>query len=135
MFAKYTCDRRTLNVKPCTLGIKPEYRNQNVRVEQYQLNQSKRIQMIGYTTECDKNGFWLKMKCSINNNPYTMILKAPDASGHIRGRPVFDFRKLNAICELIESYMPTMRDFDEFYAQPGLITTYNVVRVKVDPFP
>ena len=54
-----------------------------------------------------------------------MILKAPDASGHQRGRPVFDFRKLNSICELIESYMPTMRDFDEFYAQPGLITTFD----------
>ena len=41
--------------------------------------------MIGYTTECDKNGFWLKMDCSINNNPYTMILKAPDMSGNRRG--------------------------------------------------
>ena len=53
-----------------------------------------------------------------------MILKAPDLSGHRRGRPVFDIRKLNAICELIESYMPTMRDFDEFFAQPGLITRF-----------
>jgi len=81
--------------------------------------------MIGYTTECDKNGFWLKMDCSINNNPYTMILKAPDLSGHRRGRPVFDFRKLNSLCELIESYMPTMKDFDEFFAKPGLITTFD----------
>ena len=125
MFAKYTCDRRTLNVEPCTLGIKPEHRNTTVRIEQYPLNRQKRIQMIGYTTECDKNGFWLKMDCSINNNTYTMILRAPDLSGHRRGRPVFDFRKLNSLCELIQSYMPTMRDFDEFFAQPGLITTFD----------
>ena len=51
MFAEYTCDRRTLNVEPCELGIKPEFRNSTVRVEQYPLNQQKRIQMIGYTTD------------------------------------------------------------------------------------
>ena len=125
LFAKYTCDRRTLNVDPVRLGIKQEYRNVHIRTEQYPLNRKKRIQMINYTTECDKNGFWIEMNCSINNNPYTMILKAPDAQGHQRGRPVFDFRKLNTICELIESYMPNMHDFDEFFAQPGLITVFD----------
>ena len=78
VFAKYTCDRRTLNVPPCNLGIKPEYKNANIRTEQYPLNSEKCIQMIRYTTECDKNGFWIEIDCSINNNPYTMILKAPD---------------------------------------------------------
>ena len=30
VFAKYTCDRRTPNVKPVRLGIKPGYENKNV---------------------------------------------------------------------------------------------------------
>ena len=59
VFAKFTCDRRTLNVAPRNLGIKPEYKNSHIRTEQYQLNSEKRIEMIGYTTECDKNGFWI----------------------------------------------------------------------------
>ena len=33
IFAKYTCDRKTLNIKPVNLGIKPEYRNKNIRIE------------------------------------------------------------------------------------------------------
>ena len=125
LFAEYTCDRRTLNVEPCGLGIKPEHRNSRIRIEQYPLNREKRIQMIGYTTECDKNGFWLKIECSVNNNPHTMIVKAPDLSGHRRGRPVFDFRELNALCELMVAYMPTMKDFREFFANPGLMTTFD----------
>ena len=54
-----------------------------------------------------------------------MIVKAPDLSGHSRGRPVFDFRELNALCDLMVAYMPTMIDFNEFFAKPGLITTFD----------
>ena len=123
IWAKRAMDRKTINVEPVRLGIKEGYSKTYVRTEQYPLNKEKRRNMINYTEECDKNGFWLKMECSINNNPYTMILKAPDMRGVKRGRPVFDFRKLNDICDLIESYMPTMSDFNEFFSQPGLMTT------------
>ena len=104
LFAHFTCDRRPLNITPVKLGIKPEHRDKNIRIDQYPLNRTKRVQMIGYTIECDKNGFWLPIKNSLINNPYTMIIKAPDLDGYKRGRPVFDFRKLNSLCELKPSY-------------------------------
>ena len=125
VFAKYTCDRRTFNVEPVKLGIKPGYENKQIRTAQYPLSSEKRISMIAYTLEMDKSEFWLPIKTSINNNPYTITLKKPDAAGVIRGRPALDMRKLNEICVLMESHMPTIKDFDQFYSQPGLITAFD----------
>ena len=125
IFAKYTCDRRTLNVEPAKLGIIPEHRNKQIRISQYHLNNEKRKSMIAYSLEMDKSNFWKNIKTSINCNPYTITLKKPDAAGIRRGRPALDMRKVNQITSLMESHMPTIKDFDQFYSQPGFITAFD----------
>ena len=81
--------------------------------------------MIAYTLEMDKSGFWDKIENAVNNNPYTIILKAPDLTGWKIPRPVFDLRLLNSICDLIDCVMPTQRDIDQFFARPGLMSIFD----------
>ena len=52
-FAQYTCDRKTLNVEPVGLGIKPGYENAEIKIDQYPLNRD--------TMEMDKSGFWKRL--------------------------------------------------------------------------
>ena len=125
-FATHTCDRKTLSVKPAPLGILPEYRNTPIKVDQYPMNKEKRIAMIAYTIEMDKTGFWDKIENSVNNNPYLIILKAADLTGWKRPRPVFDFRKVNEKCKLMDSHMPTRTDYDLFFDKPGIMSLFDL---------
>ena len=123
VFALHTYDRKTMKLKAAVrLGLKDEYRNVTHYLEQYPLNREKKLAMINETIELDKNGFWIPIEMSKNNIPYTVIAKKPDAEGHVRHRAAFDARSINKFCELIQAKMPTMRNFDDFYARPGLVT-------------
>ena len=123
IFALHTYDRKTMKLdEPARLGIKEAFRNVTHYLEQYPLNKQKRLAMINETIELDRNGFWIPIETSQHNIPYTVIAKKPDATGHIRHRAAFDARTINQYCELIKAAMPTMRNFDDFFARPGLIT-------------
>ena len=73
IFAKHQYSRRTYNMKPARLGIKPEFRDNQYFAKQWQLNVHKRASMINYTIENDNNKFWRRIKCSENCIPYTML--------------------------------------------------------------
>ena len=123
VFALHTYDRKTMKLKKAVrLGLKEEYRNVTHYLEQYPLNKEKKLAMINETIELDKNGFWIPIETSKNNIPYTVIAKKPDAEGFVRHRAAFDARSINKFCELIQAKMPTMRNFDDFYSRPGLVT-------------
>ena len=122
IFAKRLFDRRTLkNVEPAKLGVLPEYRNHHCFIRQYNIPPTQRLHMIQYTQHNDQNGFWTEIDDALNCIPYTMVPKK--TNGVItRWRPAFDARRINQWCTLLPSWMPTMRDFDEFFALKGLIT-------------
>ena len=122
IFAKRMYDRRTLFVKPVRLGIKEEHRDKVCYVPQYNIPPKQRQFMINYTWHNDLNGFWQACYDSTNCIPYTMVAKKDSAGKISRYRPAFDARVVNQYCELIPSNMPTIRDFDEFFARRGLIT-------------
>ena len=108
--------------KVVRIGLKEDYRNVTHYIEQYPLNKEKKLAMINETIEMDKNGFWIPIESNQHNIPYTVIPKKPDAEGHVRHRAAFDATGINKYCELIKAKMPTMRNFDDFYSCPGLIT-------------
>ena len=123
LFAKHLFDRRTLkNVAPARLGVKPDYLDDVCFIRQYNIAPLQRIHMIKYTQENDKNGFWYTLSGSENCIPYTMVPKKGKDGKVSRWRPAFDARGVNKWCVLKPSWMPTIRDFDEFFALKGLIT-------------
>ena len=46
VIAKRTCDRRTLNVEPVALGIKPGYENAQIRVAQYYTTYTQSLALV-----------------------------------------------------------------------------------------
>ena len=123
IFAKYMYDRRTLNIKPVRLNLKPECRNKRYNIDQYPINKDKRISVINETTHFDNNGFWIPCDSSVHNTPYTVILKKPTAGGYIRARMAFDARQINNDCVLLEANYPTPKEFDDHYSRGFLTTT------------
>ena len=125
-FAKRLYDRQTIkNVKPARLGIKPEHRNEHCYRRQYPLNKEARAHMINFTQVNKENGLFVKVDSTVHLLPYTMVKKKPLKDGYIRQRPAFDARQGNSYCVLIKVHMPTQRDFDEFFATPGLMTLFD----------
>ena len=123
LFAKQLFDRRTLkNVAPARLGVKREYMDDVCFIRQYNIPPLQRLHMIKYTQENDGNGFWYSLKDTENCIPYTMVEKKGKDGMASRWRPAFDARGVNKWCVLKPSWMPTIRDFDEFFALKGLIT-------------
>ena len=125
VFAKYTYDRRTMNVKPVRLGILPQYRHIQCYVPQYPISRIKRKWMIVYTHENEKNGYWRKVAATLHCIPYTMVPKKKNGV-IVRYRPAFDARVVNQYCELFRANMPTMRDFDDIHSIKVLFTLVNV---------
>ena len=123
IFAKYMYDRRTLNIKPVRLNLKPECRNKRYNIDQYPINKDKRISVINETTHFDANGFWIPCDSSVHNTPYTVILKKPTAGGYVRARMAFDARQINNDCVLLEANYPTPKEFDDHYSRGFLTTT------------
>ena len=122
-FATHIYSRRTLeNVPIAELGIRDNQRNKKCYRPQYNLTQLQREYMIRYTQENDDNGFWEEVKTATHCMPYTMVAKKNSKGEIARYRPAFDGRMVNDLCDLIPSYMPTMRDFDDFFATKGLMT-------------
>ena len=114
-----------MNVTPARLGIRPEYRHRTMYAAQYPINEIKRQYMIGYTKENEKNGFWHKVKYSLHCIPYTMVPKKKH--GIItRFRPAFDGRAVNKYCKLMDSNMPTLKDFDDLHSIKGFTTMADV---------
>ena len=123
VFAKLLFERRTLrNIQPARLGVRPEHRDDICFVKQYNIPPLQRLHMIKYTEANDENQFWDKITGSLNCIPYTMVPKKNEKREIVRWRPAFDARGVNKWCNLIPCWMPTMRDFDEFFALKGLIT-------------
>ena len=124
-FAKFTYDRRTMNVPPARLGIKPQFRNKIMYAPQYPINHIKRQFMIQYTEANEQNGFWSKITHSLHAVPYTMVPKKKH--GIIsRYRPAFDGRVVNQWCELQASNMPTLKDYADFHAIRGFTTVCDI---------
>ena len=121
IFATHTYSRRTMNVPPARLGIKPEHRDKIMFARQYPISAEKRLHMINYTIINEKNGFWHPIKFSLNCIPYTMV---PKKKGGIvvRWRPAFDGRIVNQYCQLMVANMPTLQDFKELHSRRGLTT-------------
>ena len=122
VIAKNMYDRRTLNVEPVRLNLKPDCREKRYNISQYPINQEKRIAVINETKHYDNNGFWIPCSTSIHNTPYTVILKKPTANGYIRARMAFDARQINNDCVLLDVNYPTPKDFDDHYSR-GYLTT------------
>ena len=123
VIAKNMYDRRTLNVEPVRLNLKPECRDKRYNISQYPINEAKRIAVINETKHYDNNGFWIPCAASIHNTPYTVILKKPTANGFIRARMAFDARQINNDCILLDVNYPTPKDFDDHYSRGYLTTT------------
>ena len=125
IFAFKTFDRKTMTVPYARLGIMEEHRDKTMFAPQYPINHEKRIDMINYTVLNEENGFWVKVKHSINCVPYTMVPKKKHGK-IIRYRPAFDGRVVNQWCHLMASNMPTLRDFRELHSIKGLVTMADV---------
>ena len=125
VFAKHVYSRRTMKVEPVRLGIMPQYRKYQCYVPQYPMTQLKRDWMIVYTIENEKNGYWHRIPTSLHCIPYTMVPKKKNGIT-VRYRPAFDGRIVNQYCELFQSNMPTMKDFDEFHSIKGLFTMADI---------
>ena len=125
IFAKFTYDRRTMNVPKAVLGIRPEHRNKIMYAPQYPINEIKRLHMINYTQQNQANGFWDRVQRSLHCIPYTMVGKKKHGVIY-RYRPAFDARIVNQYCYLMMAYMPTMQDLNNFHAQKGLISMFDV---------
>ena len=125
LFAKRTFSRRTMNVPYARLGIKEEHRDKTMFARQYPISSDKRLDMINYTRLNEANGFWKPIKFSMNCVPYTMVPKKRD--GIItRYRPAFDGRVVNQYCQLMQSNMPLLKDFNELHSIKGLSTMADV---------
>ena len=125
IFATHTFSRRTMNVEPGRLGIKPEHRNKTMYAPQYPINRDKRLYMINYVIENELNGFWVPIVSSLHCIPYTMVPKKRFGKIY-RYRPAFDGRVVNQYCELMPSNMPTIKDFNELHSIRGTTTMADV---------
>ena len=125
IFAEFQFDRKTMNVPPARLGIKPEFRDKTMFAQQYPINEQKRRDMINYTIENEKNGFWEPIKQSLHCVPYTMVPKKRHGIIY-RYRPAFDGRVVNKYCELMDANMPTIKDIDDLHSIPGFVTCADV---------
>ena len=125
IFAKKQFDRKTMNVKPARLGIKPECREYTMYASQYPINQEKRLYMINYTLLNEQNGFWRKIDYSLHCIPYTMIPKKKKGVIYLY-RPAFDARVVNQFCTLMPVVMPTLKDFRELHSIKGLVTMADI---------
>ena len=125
VFATHVFSRVTMKVPPARLGIRPEYRHKTMYAPQYPINEIKRGYMINYTEENVKNGFWHKIKHSLHCVPYTMVPKKRHGV-ILRYRPAFDGRPVNKYCELMDSNMPTLKDFDDLHSIKGFSTMADV---------
>ena len=122
VFATHTYSRRTMKVKPMRLGIMDKFRRITCYRAQYPLSHLKRLWMIDYSTHNDANGNWFTVNQTLHCIPYTMIAKRDKNGNIIRYRPAIDGRIVNQYCELLPIHMPTMKDFDDFFSIPGLMT-------------
>ena len=125
IFAKRTFSRRTMRVPYARLGIKPEHRDKSMYAPQYPISAEKRIHMINYTIKNERNGFWKKIKYSLNCVPYTMVPKKKNGQ-IVRFRPAFDGRVVNQYCRLMTCTMPTLKDFRELHSIKGLVTMLDI---------
>ena len=125
IFATKTFSRKTMTVPYARLGIKPEHRDKTMFAAQYPINEKKRIDMINYTHFNEKNGFWKKIDYSLNCVPYTMVPKKKNGK-IVRYRPAFDGRVVNQYCLLMNSNMPTLKDFRELHSIKGLVTMADI---------
>ena len=121
IFATHTFSRRTLRVPPAKLGIKPEHRDKTMFAPQYPISPDKRLHMIYYTIKNVTNGFWERIKYSLNSIPYTMVAKKKNGI-IVRWRPAFDGRIVNQYCYLMVSNMPTLKDFRDLHSIRGFNT-------------
>ena len=122
VFAKFTYDRRTMYVEDARLGIKDEFRHITCFRAQYPLSVQKRLWMIEYTRQNDKNEYWAEVPQTLHCIPYLMIPKRNKEGKIIRYRPAFDARVVNQYLDLYPIHLPTMHDFDEIYSVKGLFT-------------
>ena len=125
VFATHQFSRKTMNVPPARLGIRPEFRGKTMFAAQYPINAEKRKSMINYTIENEKNGFWHSIDYSLHCVPYTMVPKRRHGVIY-RYRPAFDGRVVNQYCELMEANMPTLKDIDDLHSIPGFVTCADV---------
>ena len=125
IFAKTQFSRKTMNVTPARLGIKPEFRGRTMFAPQYPINAEKRKHMIRYTKLNEENNFWFKIKHSLHCVPYTMVPKRKNGVIY-RYRPAFDGRVVNQYCQLMDANMPTIKDIDDLHSIPGFVTCADV---------
>ena len=125
VFATHEFSRKTMNVPPMRLGIKPEHRDKIMYAPQYPINPIQRLHMINYTKLNHSNGFWRPIWTSIHCVPYTMVPKKRHGVIY-RYRPAFDGRVVNQYCELMDSHMPTQQDFDNLFSIYGFTTMADV---------
>ena len=125
IFAKKQFDRKTMTVPPARLGINEDEREQTMYAPQYPINEMKRLYMINYTLLNEENKFWKKIEYSLHCIPYTMIPKKKNGVIYLY-RPAFDARIVNQHCTLMPIIMPTLKDFRELHAIPGLTTMADI---------
>ena len=125
VFAQYTFDRETLNEEPTRLGIEEKHRDKIMHAPPYPISEDKRISMINYTIINEENGFWEPIKVSLHSIPYTMVPKKYKNVVY-RYRPAFDGRVVNQYCKLMQSNMPTLRDFRELQSIRGFSTMADI---------
>ena len=121
VFATHVYSRKTMNVEPAKLGIKPEHRDKVMYAAQYPMSRIKRLHMINWTKLNEENGFWRRIKYSVNCVPYTMIAKKKNGIT-VRMRPAFDGRIVNQYCQLMIMKMPTLKHFRDLHAIRALTT-------------
>ena len=126
IFATHTFSRRTMKTEYARLGIKEEYRDKIMYAKQYPIAESKRLHMINYTIENEKNGFWYKILQSQHCIPYTMVPKKNKQGIVTRMRPAFDGRIVNQYCRLMQCMMPTLQDFRNLHQIRGLTTMMDI---------
>ena len=125
-FAGNVFDRRTMvNVPHARLGIRPEFRHKTMYARQYPIDAIKRLHMINYTKVNADNGFWDRVERSLHAVPYTMVPKKRDGV-IFRYRPAFDGRVVNQWCELLDSNMPTIKDFRDIHSIIGFTTALDI---------
>ena len=125
IWATHTFTRFTMNVPVTYLGIKPEHRSKTMYAQQYPINYAKRLSMINYTEENEKNGFWYKIEKALHCIPYTMVPKKRNGVIY-RYRPAFDGRVVNQYCYLMDTNMPTLRDIRDLHSIGGLTTIADI---------
>ena len=126
IFATHTFSRKTMKTEYARLGIKEEYRDKIMYAKQYPISESKRLHMINYTIENEKNGFWYKISQSQHCIPYTMVPKKNKQGIVTRMRPAFDGRIVNQYCRLMQCMMPTLQDFRNLHQTRGLTTMMDI---------